>query len=30
MGKKRQVTVTFLDDNGTYQVGLPQLGEGGK
>jgi hypothetical protein len=30
MGKKRQVTATFLDDNGTYQVGLPQLGEGGK
>jgi hypothetical protein len=27
-GKKRQVTVTIQDDNGTYLVGLPQ--EGGK
>jgi hypothetical protein len=27
-GKKRKVTVTFRDDNGTYEVGLPQ--EAGK
>ena len=28
-GKQHKLTVTFQDDNGTYEVGLPQL-EGGK
>jgi Domain of unknown function (DUF4333) len=28
-GKQHQLTVTFQDDNGTYEVGLPQL-SGGK
>ncbi|MHA7651341.1 DUF4333 domain-containing protein [Mycobacterium sp. ML4] len=28
-GQQRQLKVTFLDDNGTYAVGLPQL-DGGK
>lgn len=28
-GKRRQLTVTWRDDDGTYEVGLPQL-EGGK
>lgn len=28
-GKSRQVKVTFKDDDGTYEVGLPQL-DGGK
>jgi uncharacterized protein YacL len=26
-GKKRQVTVTFQDDNGTYWVGFPESGK---
>ena len=25
-GTKRQVTVTFQDDNGTYEVGRPEVG----
>ena len=28
-GKQHQLTVTFIDGNGTYEVGLPQL-RGGK
>ena len=27
-GKQHQLTVTFQDDSGTYEVGLPQLGGG--
>jgi hypothetical protein len=27
-GQQHQLTVTFQDDNGTYEVGLPQLGGG--
>jgi Domain of unknown function (DUF4333) len=27
-GKQHQLTVTFQDDNGTYEVGLPQLAGG--